>query len=97
MLVLVWFGLAWLGLAWLGLAWLGLAWLGLVLVLVLGDKVSLCKLSSATIYCVDEAGLELRDLPAPTLECTSPHQTNLLAFFTWHSHYFHPNMFISIS
>jgi hypothetical protein len=53
--VLVWFVLVWFGLVWFGLVWFGL---------VFWDRVSLCCPGCLGIHSVDQAGLELRNLPA---------------------------------
>jgi hypothetical protein len=47
---------------WFGLVWFGLVWFGLVL--VFQDRVSLCGPGCPGTHSVDQAGLELRNLPA---------------------------------
>jgi hypothetical protein len=48
------------GLVWFGLAWFGLVWFGLVF----QDRVSLYSPGCPGTHSVDQAGLELRNLPA---------------------------------
>jgi hypothetical protein len=50
---------------WFGLVWFGLVWFGLVCsFLVFRDRVSLCSPGCPGTHFVDQAGLELRNLPA---------------------------------
>jgi hypothetical protein len=56
--VLFWFGLFWFGLVWFGLVWFGLVWF------FFWDRVSLCSSGCPRTHSVDQAGLELRNLPA---------------------------------
>jgi hypothetical protein len=62
---LVWFGLVWFGLVWFGLVCFGLVWFGLVWFgLVFRYMVSLYSPGCPGTHFVDQAGLELRNLPA---------------------------------
>ena len=63
---LVWFGLVCFVLFWFVLVWFGLVWFGLVWFLVFRDRVSLCSSGCPGTHFVDQAGLELRNLPAST-------------------------------
>jgi len=57
---LVWFGLVF-GLVWFrGLVWFGLVWFGLVF----QDRICLYSPGCPGTHSVDQAGLELRNLPA---------------------------------
>ena len=64
---LVWFGLVWFGLVWFGLVWFGLAWFGLVW-FGFSRRVSLCSPGCPGTHFVDQAGLELRNLPASAFD-----------------------------